>query len=624
MSATVLSVATSARAEATAPATISSTPAVSEAPAPVAIPPGSPRPDSSSPDLLGKIAPSLQKQALDPAVDAFTDVVVHTASVPALGKILEGIGAQTSFVTDGSVRVQKYVARPWGATGASETIHVEVPQSSLLMLASLPYVEFVEPPNLATATDVHDAAAAEDHASFDDYIARILAGEKNPAGIRGASNGGVSPMSWAVAREHHAYDVWQLGYEGQGINVAVVDTGEDFGNPSLNNSWAVVNDPSSPWNGWPIMFHPASMEGLMSPQFWTRNSDLDRRALPFWENSLDDNSWYSNMDYVANDSNLDGSLEYRDLTINPLSPPHLQRTPLANPQQYGRWNPATYNLPIGRSYYVGCAGRPGPCILSKSGYYRLGVARDDTLTGLWGEKVGILLVDSTTAYVYDTAYVDLNFDQNFTDDKPVTQGSPLAVADLSVPPDGVQDISGGLLYFIGSSSHVARDTVIANATGAETGANLANGWIAVNVTGYRSWIPPSQVFLNDGTTDFYLPGATEDITESITLRPAGGGAIQGGYWDLGSPPTFAVASRTPATNALSGRAFNSARLLRGPGTDYSISLVYSIFDNNGFLFEPADYQLDLNTGRITFPRDYPDGDTIRITYQLDTYTLEPV
>src|SRR5262249_10111865 len=48
--------------------------------------------------------------------------------------------------------------------------------------------------------------------------------------------------------------------------------------------------------------------------------------------------------------------------------------------------------------------------------------------------------------VYDTVYVDLNDDYDFSDEKPVTKDSPVSYRDLNG--DGYTDLSGGLLYYI--------------------------------------------------------------------------------------------------------------------------------------------------------------------------------
>ena len=62
------------------------------------------------------------------------------------------------------------------------------------------------------------------------------------------------------------------------------------------------------------------------------------------------------------------------------------------------------------------------------------------------EYPSVLLVDSDTPGVYDTVYVDLDVDHDFTNDKPMTKASPLGWRDVTG--DGIADLSAGLLYWI--------------------------------------------------------------------------------------------------------------------------------------------------------------------------------
>ena len=57
-----------------------------------------------------------------------------------------------------------------------------------------------------------------------------------------------------------------------------------------------------------------------------------------------------------------------------------------------------------------------------------------------------MVVDPNTAGVYDTIYVDLNDDYDFSDEKPVTQGVAAVWRDLNG--DGYVDLSGGMPYYI--------------------------------------------------------------------------------------------------------------------------------------------------------------------------------
>ena len=59
---------------------------------------------------------------------------------------------------------------------------------------------------------------------------------------------------------HGSYMTWlDLNVTGKGVNVAVIDSGVDFGNPDLQDAYAVENNPDSPYYGWPIAFDGNSM-----------------------------------------------------------------------------------------------------------------------------------------------------------------------------------------------------------------------------------------------------------------------------------------------------------------------------------------------------------------------------
>jgi len=591
-------------------------------------------------DVFGKIAPELQDAARNPQ-KGLADVVVHTMDVPELSKVLEAAGARLSVQVDGELRSMPFVARPWGAVGQPTSLRVQVPQVALVDVAASPNVLFVDTVSVHATTSYSDEVIEEERRGIQTYVAGVKAGiaAKDPPVKLTGTDASASPTSWAIAREHKAWDAWQLGYQGQGVNVAVVDTGEDFGHPSLQGQWAVDQNLTSPWYGWPIMFHPASMEGLMGNGFWTVGSDLDRLPLPFWLSANDGDSWYTNTDYRANDTDQDGDLLYQSFTTAPNG--EFQYTPRGNPQGYDFPGPPVCvadNTRINRQYYIGGAGLPGPAIVSQSGTYRLGVNRDDTLTGFYCGKVGVLVVDENVAGVYDTVYVDLNFDFNFTNDKRLTQADPIAVADVwdtTILPaggpgqDGVDDISGGLLYFIASSQQITGEVVISNAVGTETSANLANGWVAVDMNGFFSFFPATNLWLVDplGFPN-YFPGMTEDIYEEFAI---GTPIVEDGTtFDLGT------GSFGPE-NLITFQSVPTDVLLRGPGPNFAVLDV----PGDGSYFYDAEqcnpsftqctplalndnYTIDPDTGTVRIWGDIPDTYVWFFIYQLDTYILESV
>jgi subtilisin family serine protease len=207
----------------------------------------------------------------------------------------------------------------------------------------------------------------------------------------------LEPNMWSATSEHGAQRAWENGFTGKGINVAVLDSGVDFAHPDLQGTQARVEDITSPYYGWPIAFDPYSMirylvsKGAAFPEI---------------------RSWYSDT------SNTDVDVSPADGILD----------------NYG------YNV----------SG-----IESQSGIYHVGLHPDENLYKLWDEEyVAVLVVDRTTAGIYDTVYVDLDNDKDFRDEKACVKGDEISWKDnwdskASAPgSDGYADLSGGMVYFI--------------------------------------------------------------------------------------------------------------------------------------------------------------------------------
>ncbi|WP_324735341.1 S8 family serine peptidase [Thermococcus sp. SY098] len=70
----------------------------------------------------------------------------------------------------------------------------------------------------------------------------------------------IKPADYFAIYHHGSWNTWlNLGITGAGVNVAVIDSGVDFGNPDLQDAYAVETNPSSPYYGWPIAFSGHSM-----------------------------------------------------------------------------------------------------------------------------------------------------------------------------------------------------------------------------------------------------------------------------------------------------------------------------------------------------------------------------
>ena len=207
-----------------------------------------------------------------------------------------------------------------------------------------------------------------------------------------AGNGG-EPGSVKSGQIHGATTAWEGGVNGSGVKVAIVDSGIDFAHPDLNGTQARVDDPSSPWDGWPIMYDPLSID------LWLR----DAAAYP--EN---DGSWYANTSTLDYDSNNDSMLDNSTINISGIPP-------------------------------------------SLSGVWHLGEHPDSRLVSTMGGDVSVVVVDDQTAGVYETVYVDINRDGNLSDEKPMRKGDETAGLDLDN--DSLWDRSAGLIYWISDGTN---------------------------------------------------------------------------------------------------------------------------------------------------------------------------
>ena len=173
--------------------------------------------------------------------------------------------------------------------------------------------------------------------------------------------------------EFGVIDAWEMGYTGEGVKVAVIDTGIDFATPDFIGTQARVENAESPYYGWPIVI------------------DL------FTLSRYQDNNPYTYLYQYANTTSTD---------------------------------PEGYTV----------TGS------SKSGVYHIGDHPNERFTYFYGEPVKVLVVDEEQAAVYDTVYVDLNKNHDFSDDKPCRKGDEISYWDMNN--DSYPDESGGMIYFI--------------------------------------------------------------------------------------------------------------------------------------------------------------------------------
>ena len=323
-------------------------------------------------DLLAKASADLRNLIETDPMQTVT-VVVYTTDPGSLGRSLRLYGVDTAI---GTVPSMVQGIRP---------IVVEVPAIVAGKVANLDAVVAItlnvvpEPPR-AVDPDMENAREAD-------------------------SDGGdaPSPNTILAAQGHHVTDAWAAGFTGDGVRVAVLDSGIDFANPDLMDTWATIADVASPYYQWPIAFDPYSMFVYLILGATYPAAD----------------SWYVDTSFNST-SDSSGLL-----------------------QDFG-----------GRQYNV-------TGISSASGWYHLGQHPAPTLNlRFGGHSPGVLLTDSANPYVYDTIYVDLNDNGMFSDEKPVNVSSPLSFADYRDAAtggyndsswdwgDGMPDVSGGLVYFI--------------------------------------------------------------------------------------------------------------------------------------------------------------------------------
>ena len=221
----------------------------------------------------------------------------------------------------------------------------------------------------------------------------VMEPPRNPAPATDLSTIGFpEPTTWAAVDLHGATKAWDRNISGSGVNVAIVDSGIDFAHPDLNGTQARVDNPNSPWDGWPIMYDGRSLHN------WIDNAD----TYP-----SDGSSWFSDTSQTDSDLDGDGILDSSGLDVSGLS--------------------------------------------SQSGVWHIGEHPDNNLQSRVGDDVAILVVDEIVNSSYDTVYVDLDGDGEFGDEVPMRKGSETAGLDLDG--DGLWDRSGGMIYFIADGNN---------------------------------------------------------------------------------------------------------------------------------------------------------------------------
>lgn len=369
---------------------------VSETPssAPVSAAPGSDRKIPAEVPVSGEVTPEQAIAKIDPALRA--DVQQGATDVR---DVLVSVKAGT----DVSAYLSNAVARPV-VFGGVQYVFGRASAGSLIKIAQLSGVVSIASTQLSDRSLPFDPEP-KNQPSFAQNLQRLSTLRSQAVPYSQAPAPNVNGQGWFdVLDGHKSSNAWEKGFDGNGVIVAVIDDGVDFAHPDLQGTTARVTDPASPYYGWPMAFSQASTQ------------------------------------YFANDV-LAGS----NFIATGASSSRWSSTALTRTGQTLPWD----NTKVRFSYQPLSAASAHTYIapkLSKSGLYRVGSLPEMNLRGVYGERVAVLVVDTQTAGVYDTVYVDLDNNYDFTDEKPATKASPEVYRDMDG--DGYADISGGQIVWI--------------------------------------------------------------------------------------------------------------------------------------------------------------------------------
>ena len=311
--------------------------------------------------------------------------------------------------TDLSAHMSEAIVRP-PVFGGVQHIYGKTAAGKLIKIAQLPDVVALVKigPEMEDKPFDPETQDSTHRADLQARIRELRANEVNHAEAQ-MEAADVGPQGWYdVLDGHKSGEAWDKGFTGEGVIVGVLDDGIDFAHPDLQGTYARVTDPTSPYYGWPMAFSYVSMLYFV-------------------------NDVWAGTDYLA--SNAAGS-RWAD----------TQTTVEAHSEFEGGTAKVMYQ-PVGsgiaHEYTIPTTG--------KSSFYKLGSLPEKNLFDLYGEHVAILVADEHVAGIYDTVYVDLDNDYDFTDEKPVTKSSPEVYRDMDG--DGYADISGGLLVWISNGTN---------------------------------------------------------------------------------------------------------------------------------------------------------------------------
>src|SRR5256885_2480213 len=122
---------------------------------------------------------------------------------------------------------------------------------------------------------------------------------------------GIELTNFPSYQEHGSLAARQeYGVNGSGAAIAIVDTPVDFGQANLVGQWAVNQNSSSPYFGWPIVGDTGSLSDNLA--LWTTSSDFDRFPYPLLSSRGTFNSNFLSDTHYEAAVNATGFLHYED------------------------------------------------------------------------------------------------------------------------------------------------------------------------------------------------------------------------------------------------------------------------------------------------------------------------
>ena len=487
---------------------------------------------TASDAFASKIHPKLQAAVAAAAPTDDVNLLVYARAGSDLSRYLDNL-----------------LVRPYVMPNGTQAFFGRAKMAQVGKLASLPEVAAVqEAKSMADLPIRPDGPARRVNPDRDALRARLAAlkaGEAKATVSRPPADKARIASWFDVLDAHKSRAAWELGYTGEGVKVMVNDSGIDFSHPDLQGTIARITDPASPYYGWPEAFDSFSMLALIS-------------------------DWWIGTDYIASGLMGNYAPDYIDtsttrsgdeLTVNPDGTLSAVFAPIdaLDPAGY------TYKFPA----------------TSKSGVYHFGSHPDTVLEKYYfDERPAVLVVDENTPGVYDTVYVDLDDDYDFTNEKKAVKGDEYIYRDLDG--DGYADLSGGNIYWISDGVNPVPFSDVLWGAGTASWANCPTG-----CTG----IPGAGDLVAFTVMDWSEPAG--DHGQLCASAVAGQGVIDGG-----APAWKPAGDGTPGTGLVQGGGKNAKLVAAGNNylsADTNESYIFAALGYDGIPGTDDDVQIISNS-----------------------------